>query len=125
MAEEERDITPASNADNGTAPDPQVQGRTGTAGKVGNKLAERRQRQQQNQQAREVYEATAEEKTAHDDSGEITADMVCAQINKAVTSDEMAEAIDLARHVPEADQVKVNATYKARIATLKQATQQQ
>lgn len=120
MAEEERDITPEANTAN---PAPQAQGRSATAGKVGNKLAEKRQRQQQAQQAREVYETTAEEKTPEDSHGEITADMVCAQINKASTNDEMAEAIDLARHVPEADQAKVNATYKARIAELKQSTQ--
>lgn len=122
MAEEERDITPEANTAN---PAPQTQGRSATAGKVGNKLAEKRQRQQQAQQAREVYETTAEEKTPEDSHGEITADMVCAQINKASTNDEMAEAIDLARHVPEADQAKVNATYKARIAALKQTSQQQ
>lgn len=122
MAEEERDITPEADTAN---PAPQTQGRSATAGKVGNKLAEKRQRQQQAQQAREVYEATAEEKTPEDSHGEITADMVCAQINKASTNDEMAEAIDLARHVPEADQAKVNATYKARIAALKQPSQQQ
>lgn len=122
MAEEERDITPEANT---ASPAPQAQARSGTAGKVGNKLAEKRQRQQQAQQAREVYETTAEEKTPEDSHGEITADMVCAQINKASTNDEMAEAIDLARHVPEADQAKVNATYKARIAALKQATQPQ
>lgn len=122
MAEEERDITPEADTAN---PAPQTQGRSATAGKVGNKLAEKRQRQQQAQQAREVYETTAEEKTPEDSHGEITADMVCAQINKASTNDEMAEAIDLARHVPEADQAKVNATYKARIAALKQTSQQQ
>lgn len=122
MAEEERDITPEANTAN---PAPQAQARSGAASKVGNKLAEKRQRQQQAQQAREVYETTAEEKTPEDSHGEITADMVCAQINKASTNDEMAEAIDLARHVPEADQAKVNATYKARIAALKQTSQQQ
>jgi len=125
MAEEERDITPEADADNSTATEFQSQGRTGTAGKVGNKLAERRQRQQQAQQAREVYETTAEEKAPEDSHGEITADMVCDQINKAVTNDEMAEAIDLARHVPEADRAKVNATYSKRIAALKQANQPQ
>lgn len=125
MAEEERDITPDANSSNGSATETQAQGRTGTAGKVGNKLSERRQRQQQAQQAREVYETTAEEKTAPNESGEITADMVCAQINKALTSDEMAEAIDLARHVPEADKARVNEAYKARIAELKQPAQQQ
>lgn len=125
MAEEERDITPDASTANGTVDEPQVQARSGTAGKVGNKLAEKRQRQQQAQKAREVYETTAEEKAEPEESGEITADMVCAQINKAVTSDEMAEAIDLARHVPEADKATVNAAYKARIAELKQPTQQQ
>ncbi|MCZ0926493.1 hypothetical protein L0636_01140 [Halomonas janggokensis] len=125
MAEEERDITPEANAGSGASHNPPAQGRTGTAGKVGDKLAERRQRQKQGQQAREVYETTAEEKAPEDSHGEITADMVCNQISKAVTSDEMAEAIDLARHVPEADQAKVNATYKARIAELKQSAQQQ
>lgn len=112
----ERDVTPKPQSTPGAQPLPNTaQARTRA------KLAEKRNA---NPVASES-EPVAEEKTPDDSHGEITADMVCAQISKASTNDEMAEAIDLARHVPEADQAKVNATYKARITALKQANQQQ
>lgn len=110
----ERDVTPKPQSTPGAQPLPNTaQARTRA------KLAEKRNA---NPAAREP-EPVAEEQPV-ENHGEITADMVCAQINKAVTSDEMAEAIDLARHVPEADKATVNAAYKARIAELKQPSQQ-
>jgi len=127
MAEEERDITPEAGQPAQQAPaNGGQQQRAGTAGRVGDKLAQRRQKAQQQRQAREVYETTAEPKA--DDTppegagpgGEITCAYVCEQIKKATTRDEMAEAIDLARHVPESDHGVVNEAYKARLATLKQ-----
>jgi hypothetical protein len=45
----------------------------------------------------------------------------CEQIKKARTRDEMAEAIDLALHVPESDQGVVNEALKGRLAALKAA----
>ncbi|MCP1367746.1 hypothetical protein BIS06_21245, partial [Halomonas sp. BBD48] len=53
--------------------------------------------------------------------GVITCAYVCDQIQKATTPDELAEAIDLARHVPEEDRGVVNEAYKGRVAALKKA----
>ncbi|MDW0357757.1 RecT family recombinase [Halomonas venusta] len=107
----ERDVTPKPQASPGAQPLPNTaQARTRA------KLAEKRNASPATRESESVTEDPV------DSHGEITADMVCAQINQAVTNDEMAEAIDLARHVPESDRAKVNAAYKARIAELKQPT---
>lgn len=111
----ERDVTPKAKPGASDQPLPNTAQARSRA-----KLAEKRNA---NPASRAPEPATEEQPS--DSHGEITADMVCTQISKAVTSDEMAEAIDLARHVPEGDQAKVNATYKARIAELKQSAQQQ
>lgn len=128
MAEEERDITPQAGGDSAqqAAQPTGQQKRTGTAGAVNDKLAERRQKMQQQRQARQTYESTAEPKKEPElqdpgPGGEITCAYVCEQINKAATPDELDEARDLARHVPEEDRGVVNETFKARVAALKAA----
>ena len=131
MAEEERDITPEAGqpAQQAAASGGQQQ-RSGTAGRVGSKLAGRRQKAQQQRQAKEVYEGTAEaapdprQQGEAEPSGEITCAFVCEQIKQATTPEEMDEAIDLARHVPESDRGVVNEAYKARLAELKANAQQ-
>ncbi|TDX29139.1 hypothetical protein DFO67_108183 [Modicisalibacter xianhensis] len=122
MAEEERDITPEANAQPASQAQQAPQQRAGTAGKVGNKLAEQRAKRQ----SRQVYEATAEQQAdaqpeQAEPSGVITCAYVCDQINKATTPEELDEARDLARHVPEEDRGVVNETFKARVAALKKA----
>lgn len=137
MAEEERDITQEATATSESPPAADQPKRAGTAGRVGGTLARRREQARQQHKAREIYDATAQVQGEPDASqadagadaetesigpgGEITCAYVCEQINQATTRDEMALAIDLARHVPESDQGVVNEAYKARLAALKKA----
>ncbi|GAB2798896.1 hypothetical protein GCM10027040_27280 [Halomonas shantousis] len=125
MVEEERDIT-AESGQPVQQSQASPQQRAGTAGKVGSKLAEQRAKRQ----SRQVYEATVEQQAdtqpdQAEQSGVITCAYVCDQINKAATPDELAEAIDLARHVPEEDRGVVNEAYKARVQQLKAAAAKQ
>lgn len=123
MAEEERDITPEAQADAQPAQQPQAnQQQRGTAGRVGGKLAQRRQAQQEREHAQQVYEATAQEAPAP--GGEITAGYVCGLIKQATNDDDLADAADMARHLPEADQPAAREAYKVRLAEMKASGEQ-
>lgn len=117
MAEEERDITPEAQAGAQPAQRQQANQQRSTAGRVGGKLSQRRQQQQERQQAQQVYETTAQEAPAP--GGEITAEYVCGLIQQATNDDDLADAADMARHLPEADQQAARKAYKARLDEMK------
>lgn len=126
MAEEERDITPQPAGGSQPAQQPQGSQQRGTAGRVGSKLSQRRQEQQDRRQAQQTYEATAEEADgqAPAPGGEITAEYVCGLIKKAASDDELADAADMARHLPEADQQAARQAYKTRLDEMKASGEQ-
>lgn len=122
MAEEERDITPEAQA--GAQPAQRAQAsqqQRGTAGRVGGKLSQRRQQQAERQQAQQVYETTAQEAPAP--GGEITAEYVCGLIQQSTNDDDLADAADMARHLPEADQQAARDAYRARLDEMKASQQ--
>lgn len=114
----ERDVTPKPQSTPGAQPLPNTaQARTRA------KLAEKRGgKAQPNETADQLPDS---EQQSAGPGGEITCTYVCEMIKKASSDDELAEAADMARHLPENEQHIAREAYKGRLAALKQPAQQQ
>lgn len=116
----ERDVTPRQAAQGPGSLPSNTQGRV--KAKLSQKLQSKAQqaRHQEAPLASDPVEAPMGEPEDAAPGGEITCAYVCEQIKKAYSPDELAEAADMARHLPEGDQGVAREAYKARLATLKQ-----
>lgn len=115
----ERDVTPRQTPQSPPSLPNNAQGRAKA------RLAQKRQAiPQQTQQegtppTSSLAESPMDDSVATGPSGEVTCAWVCELIKKASNPDELTEAADLARHLPEGDQGVARDAYKHRLSQLK------